>query len=432
MPPACSIFHGDAASNLFITAGPTVSEPRTGFDVGSVSLFIPNELIATEGSLDLALDHLGVVRNAEWTEGLDSAGNFYITDINKSPASGGWAVEVTYQGYNGQLSVASNGVGGVGKFTRQAYTADLEYTSTGGMNTRTVLLNEDGDVHSHLLHHKLTFTDPGVSFQDCYIANGDAFDPFDQTKNNLVVVGFGTNWGVNSVPSDGSLEARIFTGLNMNQLVGVPKSQWGGNEMKITLTRDTVVPGDDSTRFSYTSVNDPPYSYGGWTLKYDSDERLWTLSDGTVDFYRKAHHSHGPEGNNYSDLGNTRNRVSSAAALDSDPLTNPELYDTGNAVEYGDRLAMISAVTTNDFNPKSPLTDWYKTTSETPVSQQFGFDWPYVRWQSNLRPNNVSNINFNHGMVLTERYAEQVCSDPNVKLWYVCDTFALYNRVTFA
>ena len=426
MPPACSIFHGDAASNLFITAGPTVSEPRTGFDVGSVSLFIPNELIATEGSLDLALDHLGVVRNAEWTEGLDSAGNFYITDINKSPASGGWAVEVTYQGYNGQLSVASNGVGGVGKFTRQAYTADLEYTSTGGMNTRTVLLNEDGDVHSHLLHHKLTFTDPGVSFQDCYIANGDAFDPFDQTKNNLVVVGFGTNWGNASAASDGSLYVRVFTGLADSTLVGVPKSQWPGTEIKLKLIKDSVTP------FLYASENNPPESVSGWTLSYDSDDRLWTLTNGVVSVYKFQHHSHGPESGNYTDLGNSRSMVASSKSIDNDPLTNPELYDTGNIVQYDDAMATISAVTTNQFNPQSPLTDWYKTTSETPVSQQFGFDWPYVRWQSNLRPNNVANINFNHGMVLTERYAEQVCSDPNVKLWYVCDTFALYNRVTFA
>ncbi len=426
MPPACSIFHGDAASNLFITAGPTVSEPRTGFDVGSVSLFIPNELIATEGSLDLALDHLGVVRNAEWTEGLDSAGNFYITDINKSPASGGWSVEVTYQGYNSQLSVAANGVGGVGKFTRQAYSADLEYTSTGGMNTRTVLLNEDGDVHSQLLHHKLTFTDPGVSFQDCYIANGDAFDPFDQTKNNLVVVGFGTNWGDASVPSDGSLSVRVFTGIADSMLVGVPKSQWPGTEIKLKLIKDPVTP------FLYASENNPPESVSGWTLSYDSDDRLWTLTNGFVSVYKFQHHSHGPEANNYTDLGNSRSMVSSSTALDNDPLTNPELYDTGNVVQYDDAMATISAVTTNQFNPQSPLTDWYKTTSETPVSQQFGFDWPYVRWQSNLRPNGVSNVNFNHGMVLTERYAEQVCSDPNVKLWYVCDTFALYNRVTFA
>lgn len=428
MPPACSILHGDV-SNILITSGPTVSEPQTGFDVGSATIFVANELIQAEGSLDLALESLGVVRNAEWTTDLDSLGNFYIIDINKSPALGGWSVDVTYRGYNGILPPLSSGLGGVGKFTRLAYSADLEYTSTGGPNTRIVLLNEDGDIHSQFLHHKMTFTDPGVSFQDCYIANGDAFDPFDETKNNLVVVGFGTNWGANSVPSDGTLEARIFTGLEMSSLVGVPKSQWPGNEIKITLTKDTVVPGDATTRFAYTSVNNFPYSYGGWTLNYDSDDRLWTLTNGTVSLYKQAHHSHGPEFNNYSDLGENRSRVASDAALD--PLLNPELYDTGNVVEYGDALGMVSAVTTNDFNPQSPLTDWYKTTSETPVSQQFGFDWPYVRWRSNLRPNGVSNINFNHGMVLTERSAEQVCSDPNVKLWYICDTFVFYNQVTF-
>jgi hypothetical protein len=424
MPPACSILHGDV-SNILITSGPTVSEPHTGFDVGAATIFVANELIQAEGSLDLALESLGVARNAEWTTDLDSSGNFYIIDINKSPARGGWSVDVTYRGYNGILPPLSSGLGGVGKFTRQAYSADLEYTSTGGPNTRTVLLNEDGDVHSHFLHHKMTFTDPGVSFQDCYIANGDAFDPFDETKNNLVVVGFGTNWGNASVPNDGSLSVRVFTGLRDATLAGVPKSQWPGTEIELKMIKG---PG----AFSYASENDPPHSVSGWTLDYSSSNNLWTLTDGVTSLYKFQHHSHGPESGNYTDLGDQRGMVSSAAAVDSDPLTNPELYDSGNRVQYDDAMATVTAITTNDFHPQSPLTDWYKTTSETPVSQQFGFDWPYVRWQSNLRPNNVANINFNHGMVLTERHAEQVCSDPNVKLWYVCDTFVLYNRVTFA
>jgi hypothetical protein len=75
MPPACSILHGDV-SNILITSGPTVSEPQTGFDVGSATIFVANELIQAEGSLDLALESLGVVRNAEWTTELDKLGNF--------------------------------------------------------------------------------------------------------------------------------------------------------------------------------------------------------------------------------------------------------------------------------------------------------------------------------------------------------------------
>lgn len=426
MPPACSILHGDISS-LLITSGPTVSEPSTGFDVGAATIFVSNEAITAAGSLDAALVDLGVVRNAQWTTGLDSSGSFYINNINKTPANGGWSVDITYRGYNGSLPAINNGLGGVGKFTRQAYSADLEYTSTGGMNSRTVLLNEDGDVHSQFLHHKMTFTDPGVSFQDCYIANGDAFDPFDESKNNLVVVGFGTNWGNASVPNDGSLSVKVFTGLQDATLVGVPKSQWPGTEIKLKMIKG---PGS----FDYTSENDPPNSVSGWTLDYDSGDRLWTLTNGAISLYKLQHHSHGPESGNYTDLGDQRSMVSSDAAIKSktDPLISPELYDNGNRVQYDDAMATVTAITTNQFSPTSPLTDWYKTGSEIPVSQQFGFDWPYVRWQSNIRPSGVSNINFNHGMVLTERHAEQVCSDPNVKLWYVCDTFSLYNRVTWA
>lgn len=422
MPPACSVLHGDVSS-LLLTSGPTVSEPKTGFDVGSATIFVANELIQAEGSLDLALESLGVTRNAEWTTGLDSLGSFYICDINKSPAQGGWSVDVTYRGYNGLLPPLSNGLGGVGKFTRQAYSADLEYTSTGGKNTRTVLLNEDGDVHAAFVGHKMTFTDPGVSFQDCYIANGDAFDPFDQSKKNLVVVGFGTNWGNATVPSDGSLKVRLFTGMKGKPIYGIPRSHWQGTEIKLKLIKG---PG----RFDYASENDPPYSVSGWTLDYNSDDQLWTLTDGTISVYYAAHHSHGPERGNYTDLGDQRSLTASNASVD--PERDPELYDKGNAVQYEDSFASVTATADNQFHPTSPLTDWYKTSSEIPVSQQFGFDWPYVRWQSNLRPRGASNMNFNHGMVLTERHAEQVCSDPNVKLWYVCDTFSLYNGVTFA
>ena len=381
---------GDFDSARLITR-PTINEPVYGFDVGSAEYHISSPMITTAGSLSAALTSAGLVRNAPFTAGIAATGLFYVNELSKVTApTGGVNVRVTFRGYGGTLPVS-----GFGKFARLPYSAEISYKTAGGEGQIINLANRAGELQGRFVNQQLSFTDPGVSFQDSYIANGTGFDPCDEAKRNLISVGAGTNWGSNIVLSD-AVKITVITGIGGFLPPGVRFTQLVA-----------AVPGAVQTVAVLPKTGASTWTDGTWTLSFNSTDLKWELTDGTTDLERPGNVQNGPEGHDYTDDG------FSGASGDLDAV------------------AGVLPDTDDGFAKDTPLTDWFEDTNETSVGDEFDFDWPLVRWRSRLAggTGKQNNYNYNWGLVLVNREADQVCPDPTVKLWHIVDTYQTYNQV---
>jgi hypothetical protein len=178
---ACSVFCG---STPFVSQAITIDEPGCGWDTAEVSWFMSE----ADGDIDVQITANQFLRTKKYVTDLDPLSAMYITDLRKEKVDGGWIVSLSIRGAAHDVPIS-----GLYKFYRLPYAADMEFITTGGEDVTVT----SGGTTLNPASETIRFTEPGLSFQDCYMANGTAFSPdFASTasRSNLANLGWGTNY----------------------------------------------------------------------------------------------------------------------------------------------------------------------------------------------------------------------------------------------
>lgn len=171
--------------------------PPCGWDTAVASWMFCDD----DGDIDVQLVANNFVKCAPYTDQMNATGSLmYIHQIFRQRVPGGWIITLNLRGYNDTF-----GASGCAKFMRLPYESELELQTAGGKGTQITLTQLQDTVggsapYAVVGDSCVRFTKPRVKWVDCYLANGDCFDPYfeqivaGQAPSNLDAVGAATNW----------------------------------------------------------------------------------------------------------------------------------------------------------------------------------------------------------------------------------------------